>query len=136
MAEYHFHEFIGAVVAEIMLEMGVLAHIVGLAVIERGDDVPRRAPACHQVQRLESPCDIERFEIGGGSCSAKTKLFGGHAHAGQHHNGIHLHAADAVFDGVGVVVAVAVRHCEPIVEEGHVELAGFQDAPDLLVVVG
>ena len=42
MAEHDFHEFVGAVVAVVMFEMGVLAHVVGLAVIERGDDVPGR----------------------------------------------------------------------------------------------
>ena len=34
VAEHHFHEFVGAVVTQIMLEMGVLAHIVRLAVID------------------------------------------------------------------------------------------------------
>ena len=135
MAEHHFHEFVGAVVAEIMLEMGVLAHVERLAVVERGDDVPRRAPTRHQVEGLEAPRDVERLEIGGGGGSAEPELFGRHAHAGQHDQRIHLHAADAVFDGMRMVVAVAVRHGEAVVEERHVEFAGFQDASDLLVVI-
>ena len=34
VAEHDFHEFVGAVVAEIMLEMGVLAHVVRFAVVD------------------------------------------------------------------------------------------------------
>ena len=135
MAEHDFHEFVGAVVAEVVREMGVLAHVERLAVVERGDDVPGRAPAGHQVEGLEAPGDVERLEIGGRGGRAEAELFGRHAHAGQHHQRVHLHAADAVFDRVGVIVAVAVRHGEPVVEERHVEFAGFQDPADLLVVV-
>ena len=135
MAEHHFHEFVRPVVAEIVREMGVLAHIVRLAVVQRGDDVPGRPPARHQVEGRKTPRDIERFEIGGRSGRAEPELFGGHAHAGQHHDRIHLHAADAVFDGMGVIVAVAVRHRQPVVEKRHMEFAGFQDPADLLVVV-
>src|SRR5262245_41632929 len=50
----------------------------------------------------------------------------------QHDHGIHLHAANAVFDGVGMIIAVAVRHRQPIVEERHVEFAGFENSRDLL----
>ena len=53
----------------------------------------------------------------------------------QHDHGIHLHAANVVFDGVGMIIAVAVRHRQPIVEERHVEFAGFENSRDLLVVV-
>ena len=45
-----------------------------------------------------------------------------------------LHAANAVFDGVGMIIAVAVRHRQPIVDERHVEFAGFENSRDLLVV--
>ena len=44
----------------------------------------------------------------------------------QHDHEIHLHAANAVFDGVGMIIAVAVWHRQPIVEERHVEFAGFE----------
>jgi len=53
----------------------------------------------------------------------------------QYDHGIHLHAANAVFDGVGMIIAVAVRHRQPIVEERRVEFAGFENSRDLLVVV-
>src|SRR5439155_425178 len=65
MAEHDFHEFVGTIVAEVMFEMGVLAHVVGLAVIERGDDVPPRASAGHQVEGGEAAGDVERLVIGG-----------------------------------------------------------------------
>ena len=65
MTEHDFHEFVGAIVAEVMFEMGVLAHVVGLAVIERGDDIPPRASARHQIEGGETARDVERLVIGG-----------------------------------------------------------------------
>ena len=136
MAEHDFHEFVGAIVAVVMFEMGVLAHVVGLAVIERGDDVPARASARHQIEGGEAARDVERLVIGGRAGRPQPELRRDHAHRGQHDQRVHLHAADAVFDGVGVVVAVTVRHRQAVVEERHVEFAGFEDPGDLLVVVG
>jgi hypothetical protein len=135
MAKHDFQEFVGAVVAVIMLEMGILAHVVGFAVIERGDDVPGRAAARHQVQRRKAARDIERLVVSGRGSRTQSEPCRRHAHRGQHDQRVHLHAADAVFDGVGVVVAVTVRHREAIVEERHVEFAGFENARDLLVVI-
>ena len=135
MAEHHFHELVGAVIAEIMFEMGILAHVERLAVVERRDDVPCRAPAGHEIEGLEAPRHVERLEIGGRGGGAEPQLFGCHAHAGQHDQRVHLHAADAVFDGMGVIVAVAIRHGEAVVEKGHVKLAGFENAGDVPVVI-
>ena len=135
MAEHDFHELVGAVVAQIMIEMGVLAHIMRFAVIDRGDHVPGGAAAGHQIERGEAAGDVERFVIGGRTGRGEAELFGRHAHRGQHHDRIHLHAADAVFDGMGMIVAVAVRHRQPVVEKRHVEFAGFENPADLLIVI-
>ncbi len=135
VAEHHFHEFVGAVVAQVMLEMGVLAHVVRFAVIDRGDDVPGGAAAGHQVERGEPAGDVERLVIGGRTGRGEAELFGRHAHRGQHHDRIHLHAADAVFDGMGMIVAVTVRHRQPIVEKRHVEFSGLENPADLLIII-
>ena len=135
MAEHHFHEFVGAVVAEIMIEMRVLPHVVRFAVVDRGDHVPGGAAAGHQIEGGEAARHIERFVIGGRAGRRQSEFLGRHAHRGQHHDRIHLHAADAVFDGVGVIVAVTIRHRQAIVEERHMEFAGFEDPADLLVVI-
>src|SRR6202158_6052785 len=63
VAEHHFHEFIGAVVAEIMIEMRVLSHVVGFAVVDGGNDIPGGAAAGHQIESGEAAGDIERFVI-------------------------------------------------------------------------
>ncbi len=47
VAEHYLHELVGPVVAHIMAEHFVAAHVLRLAVVERGDDVPGRAPTCH-----------------------------------------------------------------------------------------
>ena len=136
MAEHDLHEFVGAVVAAVMLEMFVAAHVVRFAVVDRGDDVPAARPLVIRSSGRETARDVERLEIGGRAGRGEAELFGRHAHRDQHDERIHLHAADAVFDGVGMVVAVAVRHGEAIVEKRHVEFAGFEHAADLLVEVG
>ena len=76
VAEHDFHEFIGAVVAQIMLEMRVLAHVVGFAVVDRGDHVPGGAAAGHQVEGGEAARDVERFVIGGRAGRGEAELFG------------------------------------------------------------
>ena len=135
VAEHHLHEFVCAVVTEIMIEMGVLAHIVGFAVVHRCHHVPGRAAARHQIEGGEAARDIERLVIGGRAGRSEAELFGRHPHRRQHDDGIHLHAADAVFDGVGVVIAVAIGHRQPVVEKRHVEFSAFQNPADLLIVI-
>ena len=135
MAKHHFHEFVGTVVTEIMIEMRVLSHVMGFAVIDRRDHIPGGAASGHQIEGGEPAGDIKRFVIGGGAGRCEAKLFSSHAHRGQDDKGIHLDAADAVFDGMGVVIAVAIRHGQPIVEKRHVEFSGFENPGDLLIVV-
>src|SRR5262245_53844153 len=50
MAEYDLHEFVGAVVAQVVLDHLLAAHILGFAVVERGDDVPGRAALRPQIE--------------------------------------------------------------------------------------
>ena len=45
----------------------------GLAVVERGHDVPGRAPVAHQVERLEDAGDVEGLEIGGRAGGAEAE---------------------------------------------------------------
>ena len=58
MAEHDLHEFVGAVVAQIMLEMGLFAHIERFAVIDGSDDIPCGAAACHEVEGGEAACHV------------------------------------------------------------------------------
>ena len=135
MAEHHFHEFVGAIVTEIMIEMRVLPHVVRFAIVDGGDHVPGGAAAGHQIEGGEAARDIEGFVIGGRAGRREAEFLGRHAHRGQHDDRIHLHAADAVFDGVGVIVAVTIRHRQAIVEERHMEFSGFEDPADLLIII-
>ena len=118
-----------------MIEMGVLAHVMRFAVVDGSHHVPGGAAAGHQVEGGEAARHVERFEIGGRAGRCEPKLLGNHSHRGQHHDRIHLHAADAVFDGVPVIVAVAIRHRQTIVEECHVKFSGFENPGDLLIVI-
>ena len=58
MAEDNFQKFIGAVVTQIMRGVLGAAHIMRLAVVQRGDDIPGHAPAQHMIQRREDPGDV------------------------------------------------------------------------------
>ena len=131
-----FQEFIGAIVALVVLAMRGVAHVQRLAVVHRRHDVPGGAAIGHQVQCLEHARDVERLEIGGGAGRAKPEPFGRHAHHREDGDRIHLHAADAVGDGVRMIAAVAVRHRQAIVEEADMELPGLQHAGDVTIVVG
>ena len=133
---HDFQEFVGAVVALVVLAMRRVAHVERLAVVHRRDDVPGGATVGHQVERGEHARDVERFEIGGGVGGAEAKPFGRHAHHGQDGDRVHLHAAYAVGHGVRMVAAETVRHRQPIVEEADMELAGLEHAGDVAVVVG
>src|SRR3712207_800616 len=108
-----------------------------------GSIFTQRMP-CSTVWRWSAPArcgmggggDVEGLEVGGARRRPQPEARGGGGHGRQHHDRVHLHAADAVLDGVAVVRAVAVRHGEAVVEEAEVELPGLQDAADLPVVVG
>ncbi len=136
MPDDDFQEFVGAIVALVVLAMRGVAHVQRLAVVHRGDDVPGGAAVGHQVQRLEHARDVERLEVGGGAGRAETQPFGRHAHDGEDGDRVHLHAANAVGDGVRMVAAEAVRHRQAVVEEADMELSGLQHARDVPVVVG
>ena len=136
MPEHDFQELVGAVVARIVLQDGIAAHVVGLDVIERGHDVPGRAPVAHEVERREHARHVERLVVGRRVGHAEAEPLGRHAHG--HHAGdrVHLHAANAVLDGLRVAPAVELGHSEPVVEEGELELAGLEHLADVAIEVG
>ena len=58
-------------------------------------------------------------------------------HRHQHDDRVHLDAADAVLDGVGVVAHIQVRHRQAVVEERQMSnLPGLEDPRDVPVVLG
>ena len=136
VACYDFQEFIGTVVTLIVFAMRCMAHVECFAVVHRGDDVPGSATVGHQVQRGVHAGDMERLVVGGGICGAEPQPFRCHTHHGEDGERVHLHTADAVRDRVRVVAAVAVRHRQTIVEEADMELARFEHAGDVAVIVG
>ena len=135
MAEHDLHELVGAVVAQVVTDHLVAAHVLRFAVIERGDDVPGRAAVRHQIERGEHARHMERLVVAGRIGRAETEPLGRHAHHGEHGDGVELHAADAVRDGVAVIAPVHVRHRQPVVEEAQVKLAFLQHAADMPVKI-
>ena len=65
----------------------------------------------------------------------EAELLRRHAHDRKDGDRIHLHAANSIGDGVGMIATEAIGHREAIIEEGHVKFAGFQNATDLLVII-
>ena len=110
MPEHHLHEFVRPIVAQVVLDHLLAAHVLRFTVIERGDDVPGRAPVGHQIERGEQARHMERLVIARRIGCAETEPLGRHAHDREHGHCVHFHAADAVADGVRVVMPVGVRH--------------------------
>ena len=134
MSHDDFHELLGLIVAAIVFRMQFLAHVQGLAVVHRRHDVPGRSSVRHQIDGGEGSGDIERLVIGRGARRADAQPLRRHGHDHEDGDGVHLHAANAVFDRVLMIVAIAVRHREPVVEESHLELAFFQHAAEVGVI--
>ena len=135
MAEHDLHELVGAVVAQIVSDRLVAAHVLRFAVVERGDDVPGGAAARHQIEGGEHARHMERLVIAGRIGGAEAEALRRHAHHGEHGDGVELHAANAVLDGVRVIAAVHVRHRQPVVEEAEMKLALLQHAADVPVKI-
>ena len=135
MPEHDLHEFVGAVVAQVVIEHLVAAHVPRFAVVERGDDVPGRAPVSHQIKRGEHARHMERLVIGGRIGRAKPKPLGRHAHYGQHRHRIELHATNAVLDSMRVVAPIHVRHRQAVIEEAEMKLPFLQHAADVAIKI-
>ena len=132
-----FHELVGAVVAQVVREMHLAAHVLRLAVVDRSHYVPCGATAQHVVHRLEAPRHVERFVVGRGCGGTDAKALGTEAHCQQRRHRIELHHAHAIRDDCrGVAAFIDVRHREPIIEEGELEFSFFQHLADLLVIGG
>src|SRR5260370_6417089 len=76
VAKHHLHEFVCAVVTEIVVEMRVLSHVVGFAVVDGGNDVPGRAAAGHQIEGGETAGDGELLVICGRTGRVESTSFG------------------------------------------------------------
>ena len=128
MAEDDFHEFVGAVVAESCSSMCVRPMLSASPSLT---DVTtfQAARLGHEIERGEQPGDVERLIIGGGAGRAEAEPLGRHAHRRQHGDRIHFDATDAVFDGMGVITAVAIRHGQPVVEEAEWNLPASRTRP-------
>ncbi|MPM80267.1 hypothetical protein SDC9_127314 [bioreactor metagenome] len=135
VAHDHFHELVGAVIAQIVLQMFFVAEVRGLGIIHRRDHIPRHAALGHQVQRGIETRHMIGLVIGRRIGGAQAQARGGHGHGHQHRGGFQLGGTHAVFHGVAVAVAVDVRNGQAIIEEGHVELALFQRARHALEIL-
>ena len=133
-AQHDFHELIGSVIARIVFHMDLAAHVVRLAIVHRGDDIPGRAPAQHVVHGLESACHVEGFVVRGRGGGADAQVPRAEAHRQQRRDGIDLHHPHAIRNDLGRVAAVQVGHRQAVVEERHLELACLQHLADALVI--
>ena len=130
----HVHEFVRAVVALVVAQVGVDAEVLRLTVVDRCDHVPGRPTAGQVVQRGESPRDMERRVVGGRVRCAEPDLGGGLRQHPEHHPEVQLDRPRTVVDGLGHRPAVDAWHRQAVVEEHQVEAALFELAADLGVV--
>jgi hypothetical protein len=134
-AEYDLHEFVGAVVARVVSEMHLAAHVLRFTVVDRRHNVPCRTAAQHVVNGLESARHVEWFVVGGGSRRTDAQPTRAETHRQQRRHRIHLHHAHAVRHHLTRIAAIVdVRHRQPVVEKAELELALLQHLTDLVVV--
>ena len=110
MPEHDLHKLVGPIVAQVVLDYLLAAHVLRLAVVERGDDVPGRAPVGHQIERCEQARHVERLVVARRIGRTEAEPLGGHPHDREHGHRVHLHATDAVSHRVFVVAPVHVGH--------------------------
>ena len=103
-------EFLGAIVAGVMAQMRFQAEVLRLAVVDRGDDVPRRAATGQVVEGGEGTGHVERRVVGGGTGRAEADVRGRLRQYAQDDGKVQLHRPRAVLDGVGDRAAVDARH--------------------------
>ncbi len=135
MAEHDLHELVGAVVAQIVGDRLVAAHVLRFAVVERRHHIPGGAAPRHQIEGGEHARHMKRLVIAGGIGGAEAEPLRRHAHHGEHGDGVEFHAANAVLDGMRVIAAIHVRHRQPVVEEAEMKLALLQHAADVPVKI-
>ncbi len=129
------HELLGPVVA--LVGGGQLLAVVRrLVVVERGDDVPRRAAACQVVERGPEARGIERVLVADGEGRGEADRRRDGAHPRQQRDGVVVRHLGGVAQrgphraGVGVGDEAQVR------EEHHVELAALAHPSDVLIELG
>src|SRR5207302_322810 len=80
MAEHDLHEFVGPVVAKVVLDDLLAAHILGFSVIEGCNDIPCRAPLGHQIERGEKARHVEWLVVTRRIGRAEAEPLGCHPH--------------------------------------------------------
>ena len=135
MPKHNFHELVGAIVARIMADDFVAAHVLRFAIVERGHDIPSGPAGGHQIERGEYARDMKRLVVARRIGGAEAEPLGRHAHHRKHGDGIELYAANAVLDGVGVIASVHVRHRQAIVEKAEMEFARLKHAANVTVEI-
>src|SRR5439155_24792588 len=63
MPEHYLHEFVRPIVAQVVLDHFLAAHVLRFTVIERGVVVPCREPVGHQIERGVQASHMERLAL-------------------------------------------------------------------------
>ena len=135
MAQNRGDELVRPIVSGVVLRMRVPPEVGRLGIVQGGDDVPAHAAAEHVIKRSEHSSHMKRLVVRRRIRSAHSEVPRREPHRCHQGDQIHLHHADTVAHRLRKVVSVAVGHCEPIVEEGEVKPAGFENAGDSLIVL-
>ena len=130
----HVEEFVGAVVALVVTEMGVHAEVLGLAVVDRGHHVPGRAAAGEVVEGGEGPGHVEGRVVGRGVGRAQPDPRGRLRQHAQDHAEVEFDRSRAVAHRLGHRARVDAGHGESVVEEHQVEAALLELPSDLRVI--
>ena len=129
-------ELVGAVVTGVVVEDGVDAEVLGLAVVDRRDHVPSRSTVREVVEGGEGSGHVEGRVVRRRVGRAQPDVLGCAGHEPQHDAEVELHGTGADPHGLGHRPGVDPGHGEPVVEEHQVEATVLERSAELLVVAG
>ena len=89
---HHLQELIGLVVTLVVAEMALETEVLGLGVVDRGDNVPSGPPRRQMIQGSEQAGHMVGGVVGGGVGGAEPDVLGGGRDHGQGEADVELHA--------------------------------------------
>ena len=127
----HLEVFVGHVVAVVVLELIVVAHVAGGGGQVAGDDVPADAAVGEVVEGRHAPREGVRVLVAGAGRDAESEVVGDGGHRrNEQHRVVHRNLG-AMTDRGLVAATVDVVGAEHVGDEDAIEVAAFEELRQL-----
>ena len=112
----------GALVAVLVIIVGLAAEVEGLGLEGGGHHIPGRAPAAHVIEGGHLAGDVEGLVVAGGARAHEADLFGDGGEPAQQGQGLEM---GGILGRAAQGEVRGVSHRQPVREEKEVELGLF-----------